>query len=236
MPYNTNELISDAYYASGVVSREFETVSGGQVADGLKWLNNIITEKNVDDGMIPFEDTVELNFIANQEKYFIEGLIAIDTIVFYLQSVRYAMRFQDRNRYFGTSRAENISTLPFEWYFERALGGGNLYVYFKPDQNYPVLIKGSKMLPPVALFQDLSLSYEEFYTTYLKWALVDRICSEYNFTTPPNALRQLGKYEAFIASKSKTLDLTVERTSTLQKRGSYNYAQINIGRGFMPPS
>ena len=53
MAYTTNSLISSSYYAAGVVSRDFETVSGAQVGDGLIWLNNIITEKAVDESMIP---------------------------------------------------------------------------------------------------------------------------------------------------------------------------------------
>ena len=46
MAYTTNQLISGAYYASGVVSREFETVSGAQIGDGLEWLNNIIRKRS----------------------------------------------------------------------------------------------------------------------------------------------------------------------------------------------
>lgn len=236
MAYTTNQLITGAFYASGIVSREFETVSGPQIADGLVWLNNIITEKDVDDGMIPFEDTIEMTFIPNQEKYFIPDLIQIDTLTFFLNSVRYSMKYEKRNAYFGNSRAENISTLPYEWYFERSKGGGNLYVYFRPDSAYPVVIHGSVRLTQVALFQDLELTFDQFYTTYLRYCLADRICSEYNFTTPPNVLRQLGKYEAFIGKKSKLLDLSIRKTSTLQKRGSLNYAFVNLSHGFVPPS
>ena len=236
MAYTTNQLISDSYYASGIVSREFETVSGAQIGDGLQWLNNIITEKNIDSGMIPYETTYNANFVIGQEIYTIPGLIQIDTLTFFLDEVRYAMKYEKRNAYFGSSRVENIQTLPFEWYFERQLGGGNLYIYFQPDQNYPMEIHGIFNIPTVALGQDLTTVFDEFYTTYLHYALADRMCAEYSYTTPENVIRQLGKYEAWINKNSRILDLRLTKTSTLQKRGSFNYAFINLGKGWTTPS
>lgn len=235
MAYTTNDLISGAYYASGVVSREFETVSGAQIGDGLLWLNNIITEKSVDEGMIPYETTYTANFVIGQEIYFIPNLIQIDTLTFFLDQVRYAMKYEQRNAYFGSSRVENIQTLPFEWYFERQLGGGNLYIYFKPDRNYPMEIHGIFLPPSVSLGQDLSLIYEQFFTTYLRYALADRICSEYSYETPSGVMQQLSKYEAFINKNSRILDLRLTKTSTLQKRGSFNYAFVNLGHGWQVP-
>lgn len=235
MAYMTNQLIASSYYGAGVVSREFETVSGTQESDGLTWLNNIITEKNVDAAMIPYETTYNANFVIGQEIYPIPNLIQIDTLVFFLDQVRYAMKYEKRNAYFGSSRVENINTLPFQWYFERQFGGGNLYIYFTPDQNYPMEIHGIFNLSSVTLGQDLSLTFDEFYITYLHFALIDRICAEYAYTTPDNILRQLGKYEAFIAKNSRILDMRLAKTSTLQKRGSISYGFINLGHGWVKP-
>ena len=98
MAYNTNQLISGAYYAAGIVSREFETVSGSQMTDGLTWLNNIITEKSVNSGMIPYETTYNANFVIGQESYYIPNLIQVDTLTFFLENVRYAKKYEKRNR------------------------------------------------------------------------------------------------------------------------------------------
>lgn len=476
MVYTTNQLISGAYYASGIVSREFETVSGSQISDGLGWLNDIITEKRVDDGMIPYE--TKYSFIAEigKQVYFIKNLISIDTLVFYLQDVRYPMKYTQRNQYFGSARVENINSLPYEWYWERLVGGGNLHIYFQPDRNYPMEIHGSFGLNKLELGENLDASvttanlgvpiffgtgilnpgqlvvstpgiattnsvdlagvypnigalinyintgiipgvtasleindfvlssgtqppspiyvqtagyppngtrfignvaaatdadfafvtynngvngvgatltstnlsflsvdgyspvlgdriliknqsaefqngsyvvttvvppwvltrttnydqsseieegdlftalngltnagltfvqqadvntvgtspilfdvfnaitfsnfstvsvpmkdifnpsgFDEFYTTYLRYCLADRICSEYNYDTPPNVLKQLSKYESWIAKKSRLIDLAMSKSSTLQKRYSLNWAQINIGKGFTRP-
>lgn len=156
MAYTTNQLINGAYYAAGVVSREFETVAGGQISDGLQWLNEILSDKTVDQAMLPYETSYFMNAQIGVEKYFIPNLIQIDTIVFFIQDVRYAMRYTPRNQYFGTPRVENVQSLPNQWYWERQTKGGNLYIYFKPDQNYPIEIHGTFRIPPVSLNQDLT--------------------------------------------------------------------------------
>lgn len=233
MAYTTNELITNAFYASGVVSREFETVSGSQIGDGLNWLNEIIDEKTVDDGMIPYESTYTFTAVPGQEIYPIPNLIAVDTLVFFLNSVRFSMDYNKRNNYFGSNRVDNIQTLPYQWYFERQFGGGNLYIYFTPDKSYPMELHGTFRLSEVALFQNLSLSLDRFYITYLKYCLADRICSEYNYVTPPNVVKQLGKYEGWIDKKSKLLDLRLEKISSLRdQHTTYSWSYINLGRGF----
>lgn len=235
MPYTSNEIISGAYYASGVVSREFQNISAGQTSDGLLWLNDIIAEKVVDEGMIPYETTHDFNAVIGQEIYFIPNLIQIDTLVFFKDSVRFAMKYEKRNQYQGSPRVENIQSLMFEWFLERTFGGANLYVYFQADQNYPMQIQGIFRLPEVVLFQDLSLTLDQFFITYLRYALADRICSEYSFDTPTNVTKQLRKYESYIDKKSRVLDLRLKKISTLQKRGGYNWAFINLSGGWTVP-
>lgn len=233
MAYTSNQLISGAFYAAGVVSREFEAISGQQIADGLQWLNDIITEKVVDDAMVPYETQYNFNSVIGQEVYTIPNLISIDTLVFFKDSVRYSMQYSKRNLYFGSNRVNNIETLPFTWYFERQFGGGNLYIYFTPDQNYPMELHGTFRIPTVALNQNLALTLDEFYITYLRYALADRICAEYNYVTPPGVVKQLGKYESWIDKKSKLIDLQMQKRSTLHNDSqAYGWAWINLGRGF----
>lgn len=232
MALMTNQLISGSFYAAGVVSREFETVSGQQISDGLIWLNDILTEKAVDQKMVPYESTYTFNAVTGQESYTIPDLIQINTITFTKEQVRYSLRNPKRNRYFGAPRVNDLNSLPFSWYFERGFGGGTLFIYFEPDQDYPFEIHGVFRLASVALGQDLSLSIDQFYTTYLRYALADRICAEYNFSTPPNVMRQLSKYESFIGKKSRKIDLRMEKMSTLHTGNGLNWPQINLGNGF----
>ncbi|MDR3667338.1 MAG: hypothetical protein P4L35_10890 [Ignavibacteriaceae bacterium] len=234
MVYTTTQLITSAFNASGVVSKEFATVTGEQLSDGLTWLNNIISEKTVDNSMIPYETTYNFNAVIGQEIYFIANLISVDTLTFFLNSIRYSMQFTKRNQYFGSNRATNINSLPFVWYFERVYGGANLYIYFNPSQTFAMEIHGVFRLPDAVLGQDLSLTLDEFYTTYLHFALAQRICFEYSYDVPQGVQQGLGKYEAFINKKSKVIDLSMKKSSTLQPITGVSYEWANLGRGFMP--
>ncbi|AXH77667.1 MAG: portal protein [Caudoviricetes sp.] len=156
MSYDVIQLITNAYYASGIVSREFETVSGSQMNDGLQFLNDILADKAIEKDMVPYFTKYEFFAIAGQEQYFIPNLEAIETLTFFLNNVRYQMREINRKVYFGSSRANNINSLPFNWHMERCLNGANLFLYFFPQTNYPLEIWGTFRLTSVVLNQDLN--------------------------------------------------------------------------------
>src|ERR1700679_2338430 len=110
MAYTALELITNAYYLSGIVSRQLQTVSGQQISDGLYLLNALLAVKTADKRLIPYYTTYSQN------------LIEIETMSFNLNNVRYAMNNVPRRKYFGQPRVNNIDTLPFSWHMERALG------------------------------------------------------------------------------------------------------------------
>ncbi len=157
MPYTVTNLIADAFYDSGVVAREFEELQGYQLNDGLLWLNQILGDKAVDNGDIPYI-TVQypLTLVVGQEEYFIPGLVDIQAITFNIGSVRYQMDYVDRVRYFGQPRADNINSLPLSYTYERQLGGTRIWVYFSPQEAYVANITGNFFLQNVSLNQDLS--------------------------------------------------------------------------------
>ncbi len=165
MTYTVTNLITEAYYDSGVVSRQFETVQGYQLNDGLLWLNQLLGDKAMDSGDIPYI-TQQYPFVGvvGQEMYFIPGLASIDALVFYIGSgsgtngqttVRYQMNYVDRVKYFGAPRANNINALPVSYTYERVLGGCNIWVYFPPQSNYLFNITGNFFIPSVTLNQNL---------------------------------------------------------------------------------
>lgn len=233
MAYTTLQLITNAYYESGIVSRGFETVSGQQVNDGLQFLNELIQDKTVENGLIPYYQEYDFPAVAGQERYFIPDLIEVDTFVFFIDTVRYQTQNQGRREYFGSSRADNIQSLPGSWHMERTFQGANIYIYFKPDRNYPLTIWGQFRLANVVINQDLSLTLDQFYITYLKFDLADRFCAEYNYSVPPGVAKALRTYEDNISKKSGPLDLRLTKLSSLQRRGSINYGQVNIGKGWI---
>lgn len=233
MAYPTLQLINNAYYESGIVSRGFETVSGQQANDGLQFLNDLIADKTVKNGLIPYYEEYDFSAVIGQEKYFIPDLIEIETFVFYIDTVRYQTENRARREYFGTSRADNIQSLPGSWHMERCFQGANLYIYFKPNQNFPLTIWGQFRLQQVVINQDLSLTLDRFYINYLKFDLAARLCAEYNYSVPPGVSKALAAYEDNISKKSGPMDLRLVKLSTLQRRGGINYAQVNIGHGWV---
>lgn len=233
MAYTTLQLITNAYYESGIVSRNFETVSGPQAQDGLFFLNDLIEDKTVDNGLIPYYLEYDFAAVIGQEKYFIPNLINIDTFVFFIDTVRYQTENRARREYFGSSRADNIQSLPGSWHLERCLGGANLYIYFKPNQNFPLTIWGQFRLAEVAINQDLSLTLDRFYINYLRYDLAIRLCAENNYSVPPGVQKAFNKYENMISKQSARIDLNMIKLSTLQRRGSINYGQVNLGKGWI---
>jgi hypothetical protein len=237
MAYTVAQLIADSYNMSGIVSRGFETVEGEQESDGLIALNDVIGEKTVDTGMIPFFQLYEFFGVEGQEEYFIPGLVAISTLTFFLNNVRYSTQEVGRDLYFGAPRAENIESLVFNWHLENKLNGSALFLYFKPDQTYRFNIWGKFSLINVAYNQDLEASLPRFYITYLKFVLAERLCINYSYPVPPGISSHIATLEEQIDKNSGPLDLTINYISTLDNSVSgVNYAQVNLGKGWTAPS
>lgn len=232
MTYLASELISNAYYDSGIVSRELETVSGQQAQDGLAYLNQVLDEPRINSGLVPYESTYQFNGVVGQEQYSVSNLVKIDTAVFYIGSVRYPMVQSHRNDYFGSGRVENINSLPYSYFVERTLGGSDIYLYFKPDSTYLFEIHGSFSPTSVTLVTDLDLVYDKYFQTFLHFLLMERLCAGYNIPMPIEASRQLAKYYDLVKNSSKKLDMRMKKTSSLSQGNTLNYGQVNLGRGF----
>lgn len=234
MSYTTNQLISDAYYASGIVSREFETVSGSHVGTGLIWVNELLAKKVAEPNLIPYEDQREFTAVVGQEEYSIPDLISVDTLTYLKESVRYPMRSVPRNRYQGQGRVETIQTLPNIYFAERELGGCKIFLYWLPNEPYVFTITGVFRLSNIALGQDLELSLDVFYITYLKYALSEKICNEYSMPVPKGTRKELAEYQALISKQVRPLDVSIYKQSTLQKRPRLGWAWANLGEGYLP--
>lgn len=260
MVYTVNQLISDAYNCAGIVGKEFEQTSGEQYTEGLGYLNALLAKKTADKSGIPYFLQYNSNFVIGQEQYFIAGLISIDSMTFFIDNppdpiivnpvpappkplvsttgnqVRYAMNKLDRKAYWGTPRANQIISLPYQFYYERQFGGASVYVYFLPNQTYQFQIWGLFSLNGVALNQDLNLTLDQFYIDYLKFELADRICAEYDYNFPEGAARQLAEYQAIIDKREQRLDLTQQQVSPFSRDGDgINYGYANLGTGWSVP-
>ena len=131
-------------------------------------------------------------------------------------------------------RATNIQSLPFNWHFERNLGGGTLYLYFIPDIAYPLEIWGTFALANVTEFQDLSLTLDTFYTNFLKYLLAQRLCDYNSWSTPQAVMLQLEKYYQWINKSTNVMDLRQRKVSSLATNVAINYAIVNLSGGWLP--
>lgn len=233
MAYTVTELITRAFYLSQVISRELEQVSGQQLEDGLLWLNALLSLKSAHSRLIPYYNEYEFDAVVGQEKYFVPNLVQPETLTFNIGPVRYSTMPVSRRPYFGAGRVDNITSLPFNWHFERLLGGSDVYLYFVPDNTYPIKIWGKFGFDNVAFGEDLLLTYDEYYIDYLRYRLALRICSEYGIPMQPQAMDELTELEEAITDVSPP-DLTLTKVSSLQGDTGINWGDINIGRGWRP--
>lgn len=233
MPYTTTELITRSYNLSSVVSRDLETVTGDQLNEGLDLLNELLSIKSANQRLIPYFGTYEFTAVIGHEEYFIPNLILAESLTFSLDNVRYSMLIKSRREYFSTPRANNTQSLPYQWHYEREFGGAKLWMYFLPDREYPFELWGKFSLQDVSLNQDLSLTISKFYLAYLRYALAEYICQEYNINFPEDNQRELDSIEQKLIDISP-IDLTTFKMSSLQKTGSLNYGDINISKGYRP--
>jgi hypothetical protein len=233
MAYTARTLITRSWYLSGIVARRLQVVEGSQAVDGLFLLNALLAWKSVAIDLIPYWTYYEFPAVINQEQYYIANLYAVESLTFNYGVVRYATDFATRHTYFGTSRVDNISTLPFNWTFNRSLGGGSIYLYFKPDLEYPIKIMGKFGLTEVDLDTDLLLTYDPSYIEYLRYALAQYMCSDYGILFNPESGKILKAIEHQLMYVSPP-DLSIQKTSILCQSPGISFADVNIGKGWRP--
>lgn len=195
MTYTARQLITKAYYRSGIVAREFKTVSGQELSDGLDMLNDLLAISQVDSQLIPYMRYYNFSTVEGQEKYYIPYLIQAFVALFNLDGLRFAITFPTRDVYFGSSRVESLETLPVRARIERSLNGSDMYFYPLPNKVYPIKIWGKFGLTETTFDADLLLSYERSYLTYLKNKLARVICIEFDKVPSPELMREIVIYE-----------------------------------------
>jgi hypothetical protein len=233
MAYTVTELITRSFYLSGKTAKGLQTVSGEDLNDGLQMLNALLSFKTADQRLIPYFSIYNFTAVIGQEEYFIPNLVMPQTLTFTISTTRYSMISESRDKYFGTPRANDVQSLPYQYFIERCFQGSNLYMYFLPNETYPFQLTGKFSLEDVSLNQDLSTTYDQFYIEYLRYALAEYICQEFNITFQPQSAQKLKEFEQVLIDIGP-IDLSMSKMSSLQKANFINYGDINIGRGWRP--
>ena len=260
MAYTAQQLITRSWFLSGIVARNLQVPTGDQIYDGLQMLNDLLNFKQIETDLIPYWQYITFDAVAAQEFYFLPYVAAIQTSTFNLGVVRYPMVSTSSTNYFGSARVDNISTLPFSWNYERAVGGGTFGMYFKPDSNYPIKMKAKIFMVDVDLqtdMQDVTQSftnpynvpfytqysfinnsiqgYDTSYLEYLRYALARFMCSEYGVEFNPQSERIFMSYQRKLMYESPP-DLSNKKLSILfaDSGPGFNWGDVNIGHGWRP--
>lgn len=260
MAYTAEQLVTRSWFLSGIVARNLQVPTGDQIQDGLQMLNDLLNYKQIETDLIPYWQYITFNAVSEQEYYFLPNVAGIESSTFNINVVRYPMVQSSRTNYFGSSRVDNIYTLPFSWNFERGVGGGTFGMYFIPDQPYPIKMKVKIFLVDVSLQTDLQdvtatftnpynipgytpytfinngiQGYDSAYIEYLRYALARYMTSEYGIIFNPESERI---YQA-MARKLMYMDppdLSGKKLSILTATNSpgYSWGDVNIGKGWRP--
>jgi hypothetical protein len=233
MSYTARQLVTRSWYLSGIVARRLQSVTGDQATDGLFLLNALLDWKSIQIDLIPYWTYYEFPAVIGQEAYFIPNLFAVETLTFNVNTVRYSTGFVSRSNYFGSARVDDINSLPNVWYFNRSLGGGSIYLYFKPAGPYPIKIMGKFGLTNVDLDTDLTAIYDPSYLEYLRYALAQYMCSEYGIVMNPESKGILMALQRTLMDVSPP-DLSVRKSSILTNIPGLNWGDINLGVGWRP--
>ena len=229
-------LINYAWIWSGIVPRNLASVTNNQTSDGLYLLNFLLNDIGMTGRHVPYYQYPEIDTVVGQEIYFVEGAVVIETCTFNIGPVRYAMDLKNRKHYFGAPRVDKINPLPFTFYWERVIGGCNLYVYFLPQQVFQLKIKLKALLGNYTTAQygyELDNDYDAFYQNYLTILLAKYMCMWYKISMPPDAQEKLNQYQRQLADMNY-MDLTMKKKATLSQTATITFAQVNIGRGWVP--
>lgn len=234
MPITAREVVTEALYLSGWVSRQFQTPTGQQIHDGLRLLNEELMMKAVELDLKPYFTATNFTGIIGQEKYFIENLVEIETLTFVWANVRYPIFPKTREQYFGSPRVNTVLTLPNTRFVERCYGGSNVYLYPFPDRTYVFELVGKFSFQNVGLDTDLTAQFDQYYLTYLRYATAKRVCDFLNVDLSPSSRQQLEACERKITDVSPT-DFSIRKTSVFKTSPAVvNLAYMNLGNGWTP--
>jgi len=260
MAVTAEQLIVRSWFLSGIVARNLQYPTGDQINNGLQLLNSVLDFKQIETDLIPYWQYIEFPCVPTQEFYFLPNVADIETCTFNLDVVRYPMSSVSRTNYYGSARVDNISTLPFSYNFDRAFGGGNLAMYFKPESPFPIKAKVKIFFVDVTLQTDLTnvtelfvnlnnipfytpytfinnsnQGYDTAYIEYLRYALAKQMCSEYGIMFNPESEKILMSYARKLMYESPP-DLSMHKQTMLNadQGSSLTWAQVNLGMGWTP--
>jgi hypothetical protein len=234
MAYTALELITEAYYLSGIVANTSQA-TGAQLSRGRNLLNGLLALKSSNVRLVPYATIQSFNTVIGQEAYTITNLISVDTLTYILSgTLRTPLTYVTPAEYFGVFRINGLTTLPSIYTVERVKGGAKIYIYPLVNAVYPVEIVGRFGLTAVSNSTDLSLTYDGDYIWYLTFALARYICLRSNVSCPPATLAEFMILDKQLTDRNP-INLTYQKYSVFNRgNNSINYGIANLNNGWLP--
>lgn len=231
MTYLADELITRAFYTSGILGRGFNTISAEQMADGVNLLNDILQDKASELELLPYFAPGTFNTIAQQENYLYPNLLFIDTLTFNQQTLRLSTNDLTRRQFYNTARVDNVYSFPWSYRFERQKDVGLIAFYPIPNAAYEIRFWGKFGLQFVTAATDLSLTYDGFYLYYLRYALAREICIFYDVSFTEEKMRAYNEIRKRLSNESPP-DLSIQRKTMFGPNNQLTWAQIIYPQGW----
>lgn len=178
------DVITRAYYEANVIASEFESPTGAQLNDALYWFNSAVSYAFSRNLLSAYENHQTLVLTPGVSEYDLPLVTEIRQATFMLGNVRFDMILDTQATFFGSLRVMDIRSLPFHYYFEKKLGGGKIYLYFIPDQAYPLNLTVKSAYPLFAFEDNLLETFDLFFIDYLTHLLAFRICLQWGQQVP----------------------------------------------------
>ena len=232
------ELITRAYYASQVISPEFESITNQRTSDALFLLNMILGDSQVDVNFTPFEETRGVVVSAGSPNTFVSNLIQIRQMQFLndpdgeTQSILYGCIEDTQMGFYGSTRPLYISTLPFHYYPYRQDDGMMIEFMYQPSQDTEFIITGKWGLKPLLISDNLD-QFETYFINYLIFLLAESLCNYNTQAVPSYVAQQISKYERLLREMSP-LHLDGVAPSAFQIGYGQDPFWFSLFKGYIP--
>lgn len=230
---NVELLIQDAYRFAEILAEAGENADADQLDIGLRLLNMIIREINLDGEEKPLLDEEEFTLAIGVEILTMPNWVEPLKIQYLLGSVWFDITLTDLNAYLDNSRIENTSGIPFTAYAQRTPTGIDLRMFFKPSANYVLRAYGYKNLSELTVSQELT-GILDFLKDYLLYRLASDFRTYYQLPRTPFLTSKVLKFEnKLFRIKERRFDIH-KITLGGNRRGASNMAALNLGQGWRP--
>ncbi len=237
MAYLVAQLVTNAFYTSGIVARDLQVLDQGRMKQGIQVLNSLLDWKSADMMLIPYWTPYTFNTEVGVETYFIENLYQADPITFNIGPLRLPMQSQSRRVYDGSVRVDTTQSLPVIYRVERAevdgKEGSNIKMFPLPNAVYPIKLQGKFALTNVVADTDLKSVYAKYYIEYLHYELSSMLAEQWDIEFGATKMARLESYRKKLMYLSPP-DLTCTKISTLGNSYGVNWAFVNLFTGYLP--